>query len=292
MTGVAPPERHVELSVVIPTLNGAATIGGQLAALRRQTTSATFEVIVSDNGSTDATAEIARGFAPGLDVVVRDSSEHQSRGYACNVGAQAARGRSIVFLDDDDVVADDYLEAMLQALREHEFVAARIDLSLLNPGWRASVRDITQVRGLAMDPFPFGYGATLGVRRDVFERIGGFSDEFRGSCEDVDLCCRMAHAGVGLVYVPDAVLNYRLRDSWRSLYRQGRGYGRNHRALERVHPELTIRLTTRSGIRGFVASARMAVLSSSRPTRWRGAFLLGRRIGLVEGWWRERLRHR
>ncbi|HMC40387.1 MAG TPA: glycosyltransferase [Acidimicrobiales bacterium] len=260
----------VELTIVIPSRNVESELPAQLESLAVQEADFRWEVVVSDNGSTDRTPEVALRFANRMEIRVVDASGEPGRAFACNEGARAARGGSICFLDADDEVASGYVEAMASALRVHQFVAARVDISL-NNGWAALSRDPFQHDGL-LDVFgylPFGIGCTLGVRRDVFEAVGGFSGEIRFD-EDVDFCWRVQQAGFPLVFVPDAVVRYRFRDDLWSLFTQTYNYGsgqvllyRRHRALgmpPRTWPmlrrELSIRLRTLVAIRGKADLAR------------------------------------
>src|SRR3954452_8254427 len=121
----APPRK---LSVGIPCLNAASTLGVQLAALTRQSWPGGWEVIVADNGSTDGSREIVesyRGRLPGLELV--DASDRRGQAHARNAGAAAASGDAFLFGDADDEVAPGWLAALGRALAVHEFVACRYD---------------------------------------------------------------------------------------------------------------------------------------------------------------------
>ncbi len=86
-----------EISVIVPARNAAATISDTLTALVRQDTDASYEVIVVDDGSTDATGDIARDL--GAHVVRRAGSP--GKGAAMAAGAHAATGDVVVFVDAD-----------------------------------------------------------------------------------------------------------------------------------------------------------------------------------------------
>ncbi len=94
------------LSVVIACRNAEDTLGVQLSALSRQECPVPWNVVISDNGSTDRTVAIAQGYArklPGL--VIVDSSERAGAGYARNIGAEATSARFLAFCDADDEAA-------------------------------------------------------------------------------------------------------------------------------------------------------------------------------------------
>src|SRR5690606_12378908 len=108
--------------------NGMSVIGEQLEALTRQAWDHPWEVVVSDNGSTDESRAVAEGFQgriPSLRVV--DSSDFKGEAHARNVGIQQARGDLILNCDADDVVADNFVAAMAKSLETHDFVACRLE---------------------------------------------------------------------------------------------------------------------------------------------------------------------
>ena len=86
---------------------------------------------------------------------------------------------------------------------------------------------------LPFEPFcPVAGGATLGFRREVFEAVGGFDPAFAAQ-EDTDFCIRAHLKGFEIRMVPDAVYNYRFRDSPEAIYRQAYAYTRAEALLRR-----------------------------------------------------------
>src|SRR5437763_781538 len=133
---MTPANRPLKLSVVIPCLNAAATLGVQLAALAAQGWEGDWEVVVADNGSTDgsqAVAESYRSRLRGLKLV--DASDRRGQAHARNLGAAAATGDAYFFCDADDEVAPGWLAALAGEIAKHDFVACRYDNETLNPVW-------------------------------------------------------------------------------------------------------------------------------------------------------------
>jgi glycosyltransferase involved in cell wall biosynthesis len=225
------------LSVVIPCLNGAHVLGRQLSALADQEYAGDWEVVVADNGSSDGSTELAKSFERRIaSLTVVDASARRGQAYARNVGAEAAAGDALLFVDADDAVAPGYLAAMAEALSQHDFVAAHGDGESLNPDWVRGTRRLDRhADGLpnSFDFLPFSGGGLIGIRRDAFERVGGFDADHWRSGQDIDFCWRVQLAGVELHPAPGATVHIAYRATLRSQYRQGRHYGRGEVFLYR-----------------------------------------------------------
>jgi glycosyltransferase involved in cell wall biosynthesis len=227
MTG----SRSPEISVVIAAFNAESTLGDQLAALARQDAGFPFEVLVCDNGSTDGTAKLARGWADRLNLRVVDASARRGPGAARNVGAAAAASPLLAFCDADDVVTDSWLRGMRTALVTDEFVVGMCRKPGRNvaPGQPQEYYNYSLYRVPFFPQLPAAGAGNMGIRTDVFLSIGGFDDIFR-TAEDDDLCWRVQLAGHRLVSHPEAVIVLRNRANLRGLFAQAYA----HRAGERV----------------------------------------------------------
>ena len=280
-----------KLSVVLPCRNEAATLPEQLDALAGQSWNEPWELVVSDNGSTDASLEIVERYRdrlPALRVV--DSSDKAGIAHALNVGVTAARGPSIAFVNGDDVVADGWLAAMGAALETSELVAGRLEHDRLNPPWAIAVRGRLQADGLLEWGFgehlPFAAGAALGVRKALHDAVGGFDEAMLPSAEDMDYCWRLQQHGATLRFVPDAVIHYRLRQNLGETFRQAFAYGEGHALAYRKHRALGLPRRRRPWLRGLRAWAgllKRAVLVRSRADLGLLVWHLGLRLGLVSG---------
>lgn len=217
----------MKLSIIIPCLNAAHTIGDSLHALATQSWSDDWEVIVSDNGSIDALRPVIEQYQAQIPVLrIIDASAKRGASYARNVAVKAAIGEAILFCDADDIPAPGWAVAMVEALRMYDFVASRFEFEKLNEPSIRVARDRTQVEALQRFrflPFPHAGAGSLGIKRSLHEAIGGF-DETIPICEDVDYCMRIQQMGQKLEFVPGAILHIRLRGNAIGVYSQASRY--------------------------------------------------------------------
>ena len=224
-----------EVTVVLCVRNGAATLARQLAALGAQDAHLDWELVLVDNGSTDASVEIAERFrshVPALRVVTEpEAGTNRAR----NRGVREARGELVLCCDADDEVAPAWLAAMARGLREFDVVGGALEAEKLNRA-HAPVAGVIQRDEL---PSVFGWssvvGASLGFRRRVFDEVGGFDTGFPLGSDEVDFVLRAQYAGATVGFVPDAVVHYRVKDTALGLMRQRFSYGRGHQVLVDKH---------------------------------------------------------
>lgn len=229
----------IELSIVVPCLNEADTVGESLSSLVRQRWDGSWELVFADNGSTDGTLEVARRFKDDFERLrIVDASARQGRSFAANAGAREARGESLAFLDADDVAAPGWLGAVGEALRRVPFVASRHDTVELNPPETLRVRGNPQSDGLQRLWYPpycrHAGGCGLGVRRSLFLEVGGFDEELP-VLEDTDLCVRIQKRGVRLEFVGEAIVYVRYRSTPGETFRQARSWACYNELLYRRH---------------------------------------------------------
>ena len=178
------------MSVVIPARDAAQVLAATLVPL------AGADVVVVDNASRDDTAAVAR--AHGARVVFEP---HPNRARARNVGVSATDAPLVAFIDAGCVPAAGWLDALRGALDAGAPLAGgpvvwttserpnRIER--FDAGWRLDAAKAIAQGWMA--------SLNLAVRRDVFDRLGGFDPWFRHSGEDVDFCRR---AGGEIAFVP------------------------------------------------------------------------------------------
>ncbi len=219
----------MDITIVVPCYNGAETLGETLAAIASQQCSKEWEVIFSDNGSTDASRSIAESFINRIPLLrIVDSSAERGQPFALNNGIEQALGRDIILCDADDVPLDGWLSAMAEALEEHSIVACRTDTASLNPEWTKAVRGNFQGEGLQKVAYPpymeHAGGGTMGFKKTLHRQLGGFDAGFP-CLHDTDFCFKAQMAGHKIYFVEQAVISIRFRPSNTSTYRQSKVYG-------------------------------------------------------------------
>jgi glycosyltransferase involved in cell wall biosynthesis len=279
------------VSVVVPFHNSEQHLEEALASLIDQRAPGGWEVVAVNNRSTDRSRTIVESFSHRLPLTMVDAPRIANPSYARNTGVSASRGAALVFIDADDAVAPGYVEALSAALDRHPFVTSRVDSETLNREW---VRDAHgtpwQTNGVAVF-FHFlpATGVNIGIRRDLFERLGGFSERF-ATCEDIALSWQAAlDLRVQPVFVPDALYRYRYRSSLPALYQQSVSWGRgNVRLFEHFRTHGMPGRTTAAALHEWTNAA--AQLARARTRRERAAIVV--RLGYCAGRLMESVRRR
>ena len=192
------------VSVIVPARDAAATLPRTLAALAAQECAGGFEVIVVDDGSRDATAEIARGFGPPVTVL-----EQPALGPAAarNRGVEQAQSERLAFCDADVFPAPGWLAAGADALDGADLVQGRV---IPDPGAPLGPFD----RTLWIDSqVGLWETANLFVTRAAFERAGGFAEWIRprrgkALAEDVWFGYRALRRGARPGFCADALAHH------------------------------------------------------------------------------------
>jgi GT2 family glycosyltransferase len=269
--------------VVIPARNSADTLAEQLAALEGQDYGGTWELIVADNGSTDATRSVAERWRARLPKVrVVDASQVRGVAHARNRGAAFASGEYLLFCDADDVVTPNWMSVLLKAMADADAVGGRRQVM--------GDSDAAHWRGFGDGYLPAGItpgpsvpGCNLAVRRAVFEALCGF-DEHLDCGEDVDFGFRLNVAGYRVRFTNDAVVWYRLRAGLRDTASQAFRYGRAEPHLFRKHRSAgmsrrSFNLVTKSW--GWVALNLWRLLLPRERGRW--VWIAGKNVGRIVG---------
>ena len=284
--GPAAASGSVLVSVVIPVRNVTTTIDEQLAALEAQTYRGRWEVVVADNGSTDATrARVTawEGRVPDLRCV--EAAGKRGVAHARNVAIHAARGDMILICDGDDVVDHEWVRYLAGALKEHALVTGFNDFEALNRpeqfDWMWDVASNGPPRACGF--LPYAHGGNLGLRRGLFDALTGFNESLR-SFEDVDFGWRARYAGVAVHFEPRAVVHKRLRPSPMSVWRSALAGGMAEPVLYKRHRRQGMRRAQGWEVVGtYIWLARSLGLAARPDGRHRWASVAGNRLGRAVG---------
>jgi GT2 family glycosyltransferase/peptidoglycan/xylan/chitin deacetylase (PgdA/CDA1 family) len=225
----------IQLSIVIASFNRAKRLRDCLDALTRQTQIASdFEVVVVIDGSTDETIELLRRFeSPYLLRTIWQENSGQAR--ALNRGIMEAKGRDILFLDDDIIVDPRWVAEHLQAHHQHPkaVVIGQITLSLPpNAGWYANAfaqgwREHYDRLNREMVKLSWEdcYSGNMSAPREALLACGGFDvNLLRGY--DVELASRLEKQGYSLIYAPNALGCQQEEKDFRQLGRDAENAGK------------------------------------------------------------------
>ena len=184
-------------SIVIPAYNSAGTLAVCLRACLTQGV----EVVVVNDGSTDATADIARSFP-----VMLIQQENKGPAAARNAGWRAVQGNVILFTDADCVPEPGWAEKLLELLEQTNAEAAGGGYSYHGASrlgkWIHSEIRLRHARMRGKVDFLGSFN--MAVMRKTLERVRGFDESFlKPSSEDNDLCYRLKKTGCRLIFNPD-----------------------------------------------------------------------------------------
>jgi GT2 family glycosyltransferase len=223
-------------SVVVCSYNGSATIRDTLEALQRLDYP-DYEVIVVNDGSTDATPEIAAGYDVKL-----VTTENQGLAMARNVGLAAASGEIVAYLDDDAYPDRDWLTYLAIGFQSSD-VCGVGGPNLLPPEDGDLAECVANAPGgpahvllhdREAEHIP---GCNMAFRKDWLEAVGGFDPQFRCAGDDVDLCWSVQQRGGRIGFHAGALVWHHRRSSITRYWKQQLGYGKAEALLARKWPD-------------------------------------------------------
>jgi glycosyltransferase involved in cell wall biosynthesis len=202
------------ISVIIPVYNGAPFIARAVDSALAQDFS-DFEVIVVDDGSTDATIFILSKYGDKIRVLRQDN---RGAAVARNAGAAVARGEYLAFLDADDWWREDKLALTHQALQGdetavlafsgfRELLLGEIELDDRRYEKAPSLEEI-------LAQFLFIPTSTVMIRHSVFKRIGGFCEELRSAAYEDTYLLLLAREHGEFIYIDELLMSRRVRVSY------------------------------------------------------------------------------
>lgn len=247
----------LQLSIVICTYNRAQYLPNALRSLNEQSANGqSFEVMIVDNASTDATQEVCEKLIPQLTTTTFSYHKEKQQGasYARNTGAMLANAPLLCFMDDDAVAHHDFVERIIDFFSRHPEaggLGGRIIPLYIpeEPAWMSHYvsslvghfhysKKVTTFRG---GKFPFESNMTLPT--ELFKKINGFNVRLPGVVghvriggEGKDLFMRLTALGPKVYYDPSVVVTHvveteRLTNRYLTEVAQGIGRGERVRTL-------------------------------------------------------------
>lgn len=274
----------ISASVVVPVGRVDDELAQQLDALAKQSFVGSWEIVLSMNTSDDREwtrlerAVTERDLPPTR---IIDSSDKRSASHARNLGARHSFGVKLLFCDSDDIADVEWVEQLVAALEFYDAVGGFLDEELLAvPGqehWRPPATPGALPTFLG---HPFLVSANLGIKRTIFEAVGGF-DTLLIRGEDIALSWDLLERGIELGYCQSAVIYYRHRRGLGAMMRQHYLYGRGFSQI------LTRRGTpgaskASTGLRALKPNSQPVARKSIPYLLRRGSIAAGRVIGLVD----------
>ena len=243
----------MKYSVIVPVYNRPDEVDELLESLSNQTQK-DFEVIIVEDGSVKTCKDVCDKYADIL-VLHYYTKENSGPGQSRNYGAERAQGDWLIILDSDVVLPEGYLAAIDDSLQQRDgsFVATK-EPSLCDafggpdaahpsftPIQKAISYSMTSffttggIRGgkAKLDKF-YPRSFNMGIRRDVYQQLGGFSKMRFG--EDIDFSYRIVEAGYRPQLLPEAWVWHKRRTDFRKFFRQVYNSGIARINLEKRHP--------------------------------------------------------
>ena len=233
----------MKYSFIIPVYNRPDEVDELLASLLTQTV-ADFEVVIVEDGSSKPCKEVCDKYAGKLDLHYH-TKPNSGPGQSRNYGAERARGEYLIVLDSDVVLPAGYLKAVDDELRREPADAfggpdrAHDSFTDTQKAISYSMTSFFTTGGIRggkkkLDKFyPRSYN--MGVRRDVYLRLGGFSKMRFG--EDIDFSIRIFKAGCRCRLFPEAWVWHKRRTDFRKFFRQVFNSGIARINLYKKYPE-------------------------------------------------------
>jgi glycosyltransferase involved in cell wall biosynthesis len=249
-----------DVTVVLPTRNRAPRLAAALEALRGQAIDAErFEIVIVDDGSSDATPDLLSrlpaGGEPGIRAIRLPGDGPAA---ARNAGWRAGRAQFVAFTDDDCEPTPTWLEAILRAAGESPGAIVQGSTRPIPRESQLLSRPFTRTRRIEA-PSPWFATCNIAYPRALLERLDGFDELFPEALgEDTDLGWRALEAGARVEFAPGGVVHHAVEDLGAAGYMRHALRGADAVYAFRRHPGLRAR-TLRFGVFRNPSLARLAL---------------------------------
>ena len=231
----------MKYSIIVPVYNRPNEVDELLQSLCQQTVK-DFEVLIIEDGSIKTCKDVCDKYANIL-VLHYHAKENSGPGQSRNYGAERAKGEYVIILDSDVVLPNTYIEAIDKSLTSEIIAFGGPDAAhpSFTPIQKAISYSMTSffttggIRGgkAKLDKF-YPRSFNMGIRRDVYIQLGGFTKMRFG--EDIDFSYRIVEAGYRPQLFPEAWVWHKRRTDFRKFFRQVYNSGIARINLEKRHP--------------------------------------------------------
>ena len=200
------------VSVIVVNFNGRSLLEQCLCSLMKNTYP-NFEVILVDNNSTDDSIEFVKNTYPN--VIIIKLEKNYGFAYPSNVGAKNAKGDFLLFLNNDTKHDPDFITELIKEINRDPQIAMCQSLLLKPNGSIGSSGDFIDSLGIAFSSkektdsirnILAAKGASIFIKREIFDKLNGFDEKFFASFEDIDLGWRTWMLGYNVVLAPKSVV--------------------------------------------------------------------------------------
>lgn len=234
----------MKYSIIVPVYNRPDEVDELLGSLAEQTEK-DFEVIIVEDGSSVTCEKVCNGYKATLDIhyfMKENSGPGQSRNY----GVARAKGEYVIILDSDVVLPPGYIESVSDELEKAPADAfggpdkAHSSFTDIQKAISYSMTSFFTTGGIRgskkkkLDKF-YPRSFNMGVRRDVYNKLGGFSKMRFG--EDIDFSIRIFKAGCKCRLFPESWVWHKRRTDFRKFFRQVYNSGIARINLYKKYPE-------------------------------------------------------
>jgi GT2 family glycosyltransferase/glycosyltransferase involved in cell wall biosynthesis/Flp pilus assembly protein TadD len=210
------------VSIIIPTYNNYDLTLSCIEAIRKTADAVPYEIIVVDNGSSDMTPDYLHQEQAAGRIRTVINKENLGFSKANNQGANMAKGKYLIFLNNDTIPQPHWLEEMLRVAESDKNIGIVGSKMLFPDGtiqhagvvFYKTRKPYHLYRGLPSDipcankqrDFKIVTGACMLIRKDLFFEISGFDERYINGCEDLDLCLKAGQKNKRVIYNPKSVV--------------------------------------------------------------------------------------
>ena len=233
----------MRFSIIIPVYNRPQEVDELLESLCHQTIK-DFEVVIVEDGSTEKCDTVCEKYKDRL-ALSYHFKPNSGPGPSRNYGAERSQGEYLIILDSDVIVPENYLEIVQQELDREPCDAfggpdrAHASFTPIQKAINYSMTSFFTTGGIRggkkkMDKF-YPRSFNLGIRKNVYEALGGFAPMRYG--EDIDLSTRIFNGGYSCRLFPEAFVYHKRRVKFSSFFRQVKHSGEARIVLKDKYPE-------------------------------------------------------